>query len=321
MNEASPVYTHISVLGEEAPEMLVYNPDGLYVDGTFGRGGHTRRILSKLSPQGRVIAFDRDPEAIEAAKAITDPRFSIMHRAFSQISPTLHELGIDGVDGIFLDIGVSSPQIDDPERGFSFRFDGPLDMRMDTTRGLTAAQWLAQSKESEIKAALRDYGEERFAGLIARKIVETREVRPIKTTKALAQLVASVVPANKKDPGQHPATRTFQGIRIAVNAELDELRSALYGAVRCLKPQGRLAVITFHSLEDRLVKRFFEQMAHPEHAIDPRLPLTQAQLPSPYFEAIERIKPSQAECDANPRARSAILRVGTRTATPYEAEE
>ncbi len=318
MSEASTVFTHISVLGQEAPEALVHNPDGLYVDGTFGRGGHSRRILDKLSLNGKLIAFDRDPEAIAAAQAISDPRFHIFHKPFSTLETTLRENGIHAVDGIFLDIGVSSPQIDDARRGFSFRMDGPLDMRMDTSAGPTAAQWLASVSEERLKEVLRVYGEERFAGQIARAIVRARSATPITTTAQLAALIQSVVPKNKKDPGQHPATRSFQAIRIEINHELDELRAALEGAVRLLRPQGRLAVITFHSLEDRLVKHFFDEMAHPERKIDPRLPFTADQLPQPVLSAVERIRPSDGECERNPRARSAILRVATRTDAPVE---
>ena len=316
----SEEFIHLSVLGEEAPESLVVNPDGLYVDGTFGRGGHSRRILAKLSEKGRLIAFDRDPEAIEASKAITDPRFSIIHEPFSTMRESLAAVGVTAVDGIFLDIGVSSPQIDDASRGFSFRFDGPLDMRMDTTRGMTAAEWLATADERDIRQVIKVYGEERFAGPIARAIVAERAKSAIDTTKALADLVARVVPRNKKDMGQHPATRTFQAVRIEVNHELDELKTALNAAGLLLRPEGRLAVISFHSLEDRIVKHFLEAAAHPERELDPRLPLTKDMLPKPLFDRVERIKPGAAECDVNPRARSAILRVATRTTAPWRTE-
>lgn len=316
----SEEFIHLSVLGEEAPESLVVNPDGLYVDGTFGRGGHSRRILAKLSEKGRLIAFDRDPEAIEASKAITDPRFSIIHEPFSTMRESLAAVGVTAVDGIFLDIGVSSPQIDDASRGFSFRFDGPLDMRMDTTRGMTAAEWLATADERDIRQVIKVYGEERFAGPIARAIVAERAKRAINTTKALADLVARVVPRNKKDMGQHPATRTFQAVRIEVNHELDELKTALNAAGLLLRPEGRLAVISFHSLEDRIVKHFLEAAAHPERELDPRLPLTKDMLPKPLFDRVERIKPGAAECEVNPRARSAILRVATRTTAPWRTE-
>lgn len=310
-------FQHISVLGDEAPEALVGDPDGIYVDGTFGRGGHSRRILAKLSPKGRLFAFDRDPQAVAAARDISDPRFTIIHEPFSTMRASLASLGVTAVDGVFLDIGVSSPQIDDAARGFSFRMDGPLDMRMDTTRGETAAAWLARAAEAEIREVIKVFGEERFAGPIARAIVRRRAESPIETTKDLAQLVASVVPRNKKDQLQHPATRTFQAVRIQVNAELDELRAALDAAGVLLAPGGRLAVISFHSLEDRIVKRFFEREAHPERELDPRLPIPADKLPQPRFSDVTRIRPGEAECERNPRARSAVLRVGVRTAEPW----
>lgn len=317
----SEEFIHLSVLGTEAPEALVTNPDGIYVDGTFGRGGHSRRILAKLSEKGRLIAFDRDPAAVATARTWTDPRFTIIHEPFSTMLESLAEIGVEAVDGIFLDIGVSSPQIDDASRGFSFRFDGPLDMRMDTTRGVTAEEWLATAEERDIRHVISLYGEERFAGPIARAIIAARKNGGIHTTRELADLVASVVPRNKKDMGQHPATRTFQAVRIEVNHELDELKAALDAAGRLLKPEGRLAVISFHSLEDRIVKHFFDRTAHPERGLDPRLPLTQDMLPAPLFERIERIKPGKLECEKNPRARSAILRVGTRTSASWRPED
>lgn len=307
-------------MAQEAPEALVVDPDGVYVDGTFGRGGHSRLILAKLSEKGRLIAFDRDPEAVAEAGRIEDPRFSIVHAPFSEMAGRLASLGVEAVDGIFLDIGVSSPQIDDAGRGFSFRFDGPLDMRMDTTSGVSAAEWLATADVGEIQRVIREYGEERFAGPIARAIVRRRETNPLKTTRELADLVASVVPRNKKDVNQHPATRTFQAVRIEINHELDELMTTLSDSGSLLRPGGRLAVISFHSLEDRIVKRFFERAAHPERALDPRLPFTQDQLPAPLYEDVVRIKPSERECEENPRARSSILRVGTRTAAPWPGE-
>lgn len=307
-------------MAQEAPEALVVDPDGVYVDGTFGRGGHSRLILAKLSEKGRLIAFDRDPEAVAEAGRIEDPRFSIVHAPFSEMAGRLASLGVEAVDGIFLDIGVSSPQIDDAGRGFSFRFDGPLDMRMDTTSGVSAAEWLATAEVGEIQRVIREYGEERFAGPIARAIVRRRETNPLKTTRELADLVASVVPRNKKDVNQHPATRTFQAVRIEINHELDELMTTLSDSGSLLRPGGRLAVISFHSLEDRIVKRFFERAAHPERALDPRLPFTQDQLPAALYEDVVRIKPSERECEENPRARSSILRVGTRTAAPWPGE-
>ena len=240
-------FVHLPVLSREAPEALVARPDGLYVDGTFGRGGHSRLILERLAQQGRLIAFDRDPEAVAAAAAIKDPRFQIVHAPFSAMKERLGDLGIRQVDGIFLDIGVSSPQIDDPSRGFSFRFEGPLDMRMDTSCGETAAEWLARASVEEIAEVLADFGEERFAHRIARAIVEARSRAPITTTGALAKLVEAAVPKNRRDAAQHPATRTFQAVRIQVNHELDELKTTLESAGALLVPAGRLAVISFHS--------------------------------------------------------------------------
>lgn len=308
---------HIPVLYKEVPEIVVHRPDGLYVDGTFGRGGHSRLILERLSPEGRLIAFDRDPQAVAEAAKIQDPRFMIIHAPFSSMAEELAARGITEVDGVFLDIGVSSPQIDDPSRGFSFRFDGPLDMRMDTSSGITAAEWLAESKEEEIADVIKNYGEERFAKKIARAIVSTRESEPILTTRALADLVKSVVSVNKKDNLQHPATRTFQAIRIAVNGELDQLKNALSAAGSILNGGGLLAVISFHSLEDRIVKQFFEKMSNPASGIDPRLPLLPDQLPQPLFARGRRVLPSDEEKEANPRARSSVLRYAERTDAPW----
>ena len=305
-------FTHLSVMAEVAPPLVVTDPDGTYVDATFGRGGHSRRILSLLSSKGKLIAFDRDPQAIESAKEIMDDRFSIIHAPFSRMREELALRGVQSVHGVFMDIGVSSPQIDDASRGFSFRMDGPLDMRMDTSCGETAAQWLAKASEEEIARVIHTLGEERFAKRIARIIVQTRSQVPIETTQQLAQLVAQVVPANKKDPTQNPATRTFQAIRIHINSELDELSLALNAAMQLVDDEGRIGVITFHSLEDRIVKRFFDEKAHPEKALDSRLPLRADQLPQPELKDIKRVLPDQEECNANPRARSAILRLATR---------
>ena len=307
-------FIHKSVLGDEAPLVLVTSPDGLYIDATFGRGGHTRRILQKLSEKGRVIAFDRDPEAVAAAGAIEDKRFEIIHAPFSRMAEELACRGITGgVTGILMDIGVSSPQIDDAERGFSFRMDGPLDMRMDTDSGMTAADWLAKAQASEIEKVLRVFGEERFAGRIARAIVARRGERPFTRTADLAQAIAAAVPRSASDPRQHPATRSFQAIRIFINGELDELKAALNAAGSLLAPAGRLAVISFHSLEDRIVKHFFDAGAHPERQIDSRIVLASQDMPLPWWEDVRRIKPGTAECDENPRARSAVMRVGVRT--------
>ena len=257
-------FAHLSVMAEVAPPLVVTDPNATYVDATFGRGGHSRRILSLLSQEGRLFAFDRDPQAIESSKEIQDPRFVAIHAPFSRMREELLTRGVEHVAGVFMDIGVSSPQIDDAARGFSFRMDGPLDMRMDTTCGQTAAQWLSEAPETEITRVIHTLGEERFAKKIAHAIVQTRKDRAIETTQQLAKLVAQVVPANKKDPSQNPATRTFQAIRIHINSELDELSQALEAAMELVDDEGRIAVITFHSLEDRIVKRFFDEKAHPE---------------------------------------------------------
>ena len=309
----SAEFAHLSVMAESAPRELITDPKGVYVDATFGRGGHSRRILSQLASEGRLIAFDRDLEAVESAASITDSRFQIIHAPFSNMRTALAELGIEQVAGIFMDIGVSSPQIDNAARGFSFRMDGPLDMRMDTSCGETAAQWINRASESEIARVISDLGEERFARRIARAICTERKTTPIETTLALAKLVADVVPANKKDPTQNPATRTFQAIRIHINSELDELSKALEASMSLLKDGGRIAVITFHSLEDRIVKRFFERMAHPEREFDARIPLRVNEMPAAKLTNVRRILPSPEECEINPRARSAILRVATRS--------
>ena len=234
-------FVHLSVMAEVAPPLVVTDPNGTYVDATFGRGGHSRRILSLLSPQGKLFAFDRDPQAIESAKEIEDSRFSVIHAPFSRMREELALKGIQKVNGIFMDIGVSSPQIDDASRGFSFRMDGPLDMRMDTTTGPTAAQWLATASEEEIARVIHTLGEERYARKIAKAIVQTRQSTALQTTQQLAKLVAQVVPANKKDPTQNPATRTFQAIRIHINSELDELSKALEAAMSLLEDGGRIA--------------------------------------------------------------------------------
>lgn len=313
----SEVLLHRPVLAVESPRLLISNPDGVYIDGTFGRGGHSRLFLEKLSGKGRLIAFDRDEEAVKAAQEITDPRFQIIHAPFASMKEELARLGIEKVSGIFLDIGVSSPQIDDPERGFSFRFDGPLDMRMDNTSGMTAAQWIAQASPEEMARVFKGYGEERFAMKAARAIEKERSVKPIIRTKELAELIAQTLPRNRKDSSQHPATRIFQAIRIHVNQELEQLKAALEAAGSLLLPGGVLAVISFHSLEDRIVKKFFELAANPAARLDPRLPLLPSQLPQPLFERPVRILPSKEECAENPRARSSILRGAVRTEAPW----
>jgi len=304
--------THTTVLLNEAVEALAIRAEGLYVDGTFGRGGHSRLLLQRLGDKGRLFAFDRDLQAVAAASSgptkIDDSRFSIQHTAFSQLVSVLGDQGVTQVDGVLLDVGVSSPQIDDPERGFSFRFDGPLDMRMNTERGETAAEFLARADERQIAEVIRDYGEERFAVQIARAVVAQRESgAPVGTTAELSALVARVV--KTREPGQNPATRTFQALRIFVNAELDELQHALEGALQVLAPGGRLVVISFHSLEDRLVKTFMARESKP--LFDRRAPFAE---PQPMrLRTIARIKPSEAEVLANPRCRSAVMRVAERT--------
>ncbi len=311
MNAAS--WQHTTVLLHEAIDALVTSPSGTYVDGTFGRGGHSRLLLERLAPTGRLVALDRDPAAVAAASAgatrVDDPRFSIHHANFADMPTLLASLGIDKVDGVLLDLGVSSPQIDDPARGFSFRFDGPLDMRMDPTRGESAADFLARADERTLAEVIRDYGEERFAVQIAKAVVARREGgHPVRTTAELSQLVARAV--RTREAGQDPATRTFQALRIFVNAELEALEQALTVALALLKPQGRLAVIAFHSLEDRIVKTFIARESRSE--FDRRAPFA---APRPVrLNAIARIKPSAQEIAGNPRARSAILRVAERTA-------
>ncbi len=301
---------HTTVLLQEAVDALLgaqAGADGVYVDGTFGRGGHARLILSRLSAQGQLQAFDKDPEALVEAGHIHDGRFSIRHEGFSHLA----DLPDASVDGILLDLGVSSPQIDSPERGFSFRFDGPLDMRMDTTRGESVAEWLATATVDQITEVVRDYGEERFAFQIAKAIAARRQERgPVSGTAELAQLVADTV--KTREPGQNPATRTFQALRIFINAELEELQQALEASLRVLRPEGRLVVISFHSLEDRIVKQFIAK--HAKEVVDRRVPFAQPQ--AMRLQALERVKPSEAEIAANPRARSAIMRVARRTEVP-----
>lgn len=307
--------THVTVLLQEAVTALRVDPRGVYVDGTFGRGGHSRLILESLGPEGRLVAFDRDPRAIAAGASIQDKRFSLHHTPFSEMGEVLQQQGIGLVDGVLLDIGVSSPQIDEGERGFSFRFDAPLDMRMDTTRGETAAEWLARADETEIAEVIRDYGEERFAKQIAKKIVAARSERPVATTRQLAALVAEAV--RTREPGQDPATRSFQAIRIHINQELQELSLALSQALALLKPGGRLAVISFHSLEDRIVKNFLRDQAEPASHLPKGLPLRADQLPQPTLVLVGKaVRASQEEVAANPRSRSAIMRVAERTAVP-----
>ena len=299
-------WQHTTVLLSEAVDALDIQPDGTYVDATFGRGGHSRLILSKLSSQGRLIAFDKDLDAIAAAKQIQDPRFSIRHQGFANLG----ELEAGSVDGVLMDLGVSSPQIDNPARGFSFRNDGPLDMRMDTTRGQSVREWLAEAELQHIAEVIREYGEERFAQQIAKAIVNRRQERGVPaSTSELAQLVADTV--KTREPGQNPATRTFQAFRIFINAELEELQQALSATLHIMRADARLAVISFHSLEDRIVKQFITQ--HSREVYDRRAPFAAPKVMD--LQAIERIKPSEQEVQNNPRSRSAILRVAKRLAT------
>lgn len=302
---------HIPVLLAEALDALAVRPDGCYVDGTFGRGGHSRALLARLGPAGRLIALDRDPTAIVAGQTITDPRFTLVHARFAELGQVLEDLGVDAVDGVLLDIGVSSPQLDDAARGMSFRQDAPLDMRMDTSRGETVAQWLARAEEADIREVIRDYGEERFASAIAKAIVAARSERPVNTTCELAQIVAAAV--RTREAGQHPATRSFQALRIFINKELEELSLVLPQALAALASGGRLAVISFHSLEDRIVKRFMVDQATPPQP--PRgLPLRADQLPQPTMKLVARIRAGAEEVLRNPRARSATLRVAEKVA-------
>ena len=301
--------SHTTVLLNEAVEALQVS-EGIYVDATFGRGGHSRLILSQLSPSGQLIAFDRDLEAVAESKSILDARFSIRQESFSH----LENLPAGSVAGLLMDLGVSSPQIDTAVRGFSFRFEGPLDMRMDTSRGMSVAQWLADADVENITEVIRDYGEERFAGSIAKAIVARRQERgPVSTTTELAQLVADTV--KTREPGQNPATRTFQAFRIFINAELEELQQALEAALKVLQPGGRLVVISFHSLEDRIVKQFIAK--HSKDEYDRRTPFAP---PKPMrLRAGGRTRPSAKEIGLNPRSRSAIMRIAFRTETAMGA--
>ncbi|MFL4557331.1 16S rRNA (cytosine(1402)-N(4))-methyltransferase RsmH [Yersinia kristensenii] len=306
-------YKHTSVLLDEAVNGLKIRDNGIYIDGTFGRGGHSRLILSQLGPEGRLIAIDRDPQAIEAAKSITDSRFSIVHGPFSDLAHYVQELNLVGrIDGVLLDLGVSSPQLDDPERGFSFMRDGPLDMRMDPTRGLSAADWLMKAGADDIAWVLKTFGEERFAKRLAKAIVERNLTQPMTRTKELADLIANASPFREKH--KHPATRSFQAIRIYINSELEEIERALDGALEVLAPEGRLSVISFHSLEDRIVKNFIRH-----HSRGPQvpagLPLTEAQLRSMGGRTLKsagKMMPPDAEVAENPRARSSVLRFAER---------
>ena len=298
-------WQHTTVLLDEAVDALVTDPDATYIDATFGRGGHSRLILSRLSPDGRLVAFDKDPVAVAESAKVGDARFSIRHQGFRHLG----DLPPASAAGVLMDLGVSSPQIDNPERGFSFRFDGPLDMRMDTTRGESVAEWLATAEVQQIAEVIRDYGEERFALPVAKAIVARRQERgPVSTTSELAGLVAGAV--KTREPGQNPATRTFQALRIFINAELEELQQALEASLHVLRPGGRLVVISFHSLEDRIVKQFIA--THSRDEFDRRAPFAPPKAMK--LKALGRVRPGQDEVAANARARSAIMRVAERTA-------
>ncbi len=304
------VAAHITVLLNEAVEALAIRPEGVYVDGTFGRGGHSRAILARLGAGGRLIAFDRDPVAVQAGQAVQDPRFELVHAPFSDFAAALAERGVERVDGVLLDLGVSSPQLDEAGRGMSFRFDAPLDMRMDTTRGMTAAEWLAEASVADITQVLREYGEERFAYEIAKAVVAARAGGHVATTGQLAAIVEKAV--RTREPGQHPATRTFQALRICVNQELEELSLVLPQVVAALAVGGRLVVISFHSLEDRIVKRFMRDESRPPQ-LPARLPVRAADLPKPRLGLVGKpVRPSDAEVAANARSRSAVMRVAER---------
>lgn len=300
-------FAHTTVLLAEAVDALKIKPDGVYVDGTFGRGGHSRAILQQLGQRGRLIALDKDPAAIEAGSEISDGRFQLFHSGFERLSEVLDAQKLDYVDGILLDLGVSSPQLDDASRGFSFRFDAPLDMRMDSSCGQTAAGWLATVEESLLAEVMRDYGEERFARQIAKAIVAARKERAIGTTKHLSEIIAQVV--RTRESGKNPATRTFQAIRIYLNRELEALESVLPQCVARLKDGGRLAVISFHSLEDRMVKRFMREQAQGDK-LPKNVPIRAAEIPLGAVRHVGKaVTAGERELALNPRARSAVLRV------------
>lgn len=307
-NQPEQDAAHETVLLNEAVAALVVNPEGCYVDGTFGRGGHSGAILDKLSPAGCLMAIDKDPEALrDAEKYIEDKRFSIKNGSFAQLREFVSAQGWQGkLDGVLLDLGVSSPQLDQAERGFSFQNDGPLDMRMDPQNGISAAQWLAKAEADEIFRVIRQYGEERFARRIARAVVETREERPITTTGQLADLVAEAVPTREKK--KHPATRTFQAIRIHINNELGDLQDLLDEVLDVLADGGRLVVISFHSLEDRIVKQFIRKCEKGDQP-PAYIPITHDQIKQKMRRVGKAIRASEQEVSVNPRSRSAIMRV------------
>ena len=307
---------HVTVLLQEAVDSLGVKPSGVYIDGTFGFGGHSRLILEKLDKNGRLIAFDKDMSAVATGQTIKNTNFHITHSKFSQIKQELEELGVSQVDGILLDLGVSSLQLEDTSRGFSFRLDGPLDMRMDTSQGQTATEWIASVSEKHLGEVIKDYGEERFAKQIAREIVAARSKQPITTTLQLAEIVAKVVRPNKKN--HNPATRTFQAIRIYLNQELEELLLTLPECMGLLKQGGRLVVISFHSLEDRAVKHFMRE-ATCSDTFPPGLPIRDEEvrrLIRPKLRLVGKaIRPKESELVVNPRARSAVMRVAERVNT------
>jgi 16S rRNA (cytosine1402-N4)-methyltransferase len=314
------ISAHTPVLLREAVDALAVGPCGIYVDGTFGRGGHSRLILERLGESGRLIAFDRDPTAFSVGQALEaeDPRFRIVHSSFSRIQEVLRQLDVDRVDGILLDLGVSSPQLEEADRGFSFRMDGPLDMRMDTSQGQTAADWLASASQAHLEEVIKNYGEERFAKQVARAIVAARSQQPVTTTHQLAAIVGTAVRSRKREDKQNPATRTFQAIRIYINQELEKLSLVLPQCVEVLKPGGRLVAISFHSLEDRIVKRFMRESANADR-LPKEVPLRAMEVQRLSRNKLrvvgKAVRPVAEELAANPRARSAVMRVAERLNT------
>ncbi len=304
-------FSHTTVLINEAIEALAIIPDGVYVDGTFGRGGHSGKILERLGVNGRLIALDKDPAAVAVGGAWKDERFKIEHSGFAHLAEVLGKQGVVKVDGILLDLGVSSPQLDEAGRGFSFRFDAQLDMRMDNSSGMTAAEWLASVDESLLGEVIRDYGEERFAKQIARAVVAARAIEPINTTRQLVELVSKAV--RTREPGQNPATRTFQAIRIYLNQELEELARVLPECVSHLKTGGRLVVISFHSLEDRIVKHFMRDISQGDK-LPRNLPVRASEMQKGRLHLLGKpVRAGEAEILDNPRARSAVMRVAERS--------
>lgn len=303
---------HYSVLLDESVDALVVDAGGVYVDGTFGRGGHSRKILERLSPTGRLLAFDKDPEAVAVGREIeqVDSRFHMFHGSFAQLKEGLSRFSVEeSIDGVLLDLGVSSPQLDTAERGFSFMKDGPLDMRMNYQSGISAAQWLAEAPEADIAFVIKEYGEERFAKRMAKAIVDYRSEQSITTTLQLAKIVSEAHP--KWEKGKHPATKAFQGIRIFINSELDDLKTVLDDSIAALRLGGRLVVISFHSLEDRMVKRFFKEGSKGKY-FPPEVPVTEEMLEKTLKLIGKAERANQEEVDENVRSRSAIMRVAER---------